>query len=319
MVVTLRPILQSGQAVVRWLVASCYDGFLENPLFCRPHVWGVQCDIHEASMVIPHMGQLSRLVKIAHGRKVRSLRRSSPWCGSAGPVCSTPSLFGGIPSDPGGSICARDPVHADASAFSRLDVGTIRNRRAVPRDSKGDRRKSGGTDVNPSRREADRDMRWCRVWARLATAGTRKWHVDSARWKRMDRRSCRKSLARFVEKFNEQSADGSVHQWNHENRRSDPWEEAHERCDWNDSNPTEEKTLFTWNPCPHRRALEIDPQVELSMPLLKNAFRKQALTCHPDVQTKGTCKRVAAERFHAVKQAYEVLTNKFSANGSWVG
>eukprot|EP00963_Diacronema_lutheri_P012003 scaffold1554_cov332-Pavlova_lutheri.AAC.16 len=132
MVVAPRPILQSGQAAVRWLVASRYDGVLENPLFCRPHVSGVQCDIHEASMAIPHMGQFSRLVKIAHGRKVRSLRRSSPWCGSAGPVCSTPSLFGGIPSDPGGSICARDPVHEDASAFSRLDVGTIRNRRAVP-------------------------------------------------------------------------------------------------------------------------------------------------------------------------------------------
>ena len=152
-------------------------------------------------------------------------------------------------------------------------------------------------------------MRWSHVCARLATAGIRHWHVDSLSWKRLDRRSCRKSLSRFVEKFNEQSADDFVRHWNRTRRRTDLHEEAHERRRRHQSKQTFEK-LFTRNVCRHRKALEIDPWTELNLPLLKNAFRKQALSCHPDVQVEGICKKEAAKRFHLVQQAYEILSKQ---------
>lgn len=134
----------------------------------------------------------------------------------------------------------------------------------------------------------------------------------------MDRRSCRKSLSRFKEKFNEQSADDFVFRWNRTRIRTNVQDEAHERRQREQSKHTIDQ-VFTRNICRHRKALEINPWTELSLPLLKNAFRKQALSCHPDVQMAGICKREAAERFHKVQQAYEILSKQVQASAPKIG
>lgn len=59
-----------------------------------------------------------------------------------------------------------------------------------------------------------------------------------------------------------------------------------------------------------------DPYKALGVPkdaplaAVRGAYRKLVLTCHPDKVTEESAKKVAADKFHLVQQAYEVLNDE---------
>lgn len=145
--------------------------------------------------------------------------------------------------------------------------------------------------------------------SRASRIFARRFHAESERWKRMKRRACRKSLASYVKKFNasfgETFARDSSERRNRERSRSEKRHGSDERTNSSHQHPC----YATQTSCIHRKALGIGPNIDIDLKLLKEAFRRKAFACHPDMQEQPEHKMEASAQFQTVRDAYERLVS----------